>query len=311
MRENKYDKLLLASVVLLVLSAVMLLISGYNIYFKKHAVPNIVEANNANSISPKFRDSLTKIYSKTVSDIDGHLKPTVSASADADTKTKIAELGKLREEIVQLLANKNNDADLQLAKVKIEELQQKVALLQNKYIGVEAENKRLQLLISQFLHSKQTTTQTTAQINTTIPVEKQKALTSSAIGKSVAAAGALHLFAVAGNNSNAQETNNADNAEKIVGTFTIKNLPVKGNGELLIVVLQPDGKVVKNSVWESGTFESAEGKKIYSRKIYTETATEEKQLNFSLTPDRFIKGDYIMQIWYNGTMIAKMTKTLS
>ena len=114
MRENKYDKLLLASVVLLVLSAVMLLISGYNIYFKKHAVPNIVEANNANSISPKFRDSLTKIYSNTVSDIDGHLNPAVSASADPDTKTKIAELGKLREEIVELLANKNNDAAMQL-----------------------------------------------------------------------------------------------------------------------------------------------------------------------------------------------------
>ena len=307
MRENKYDKLLIASVVLLVLSAVMLLISGYNIYFKKHTTPTVPEATAANVITPKLRDSLTKIYSNTVTDIDDHLTLTTNAATDPDTKVKMAELGKLREEIVSLLAHKNNDADLQPAKLKIEELQQKVALLQNKYTGVETENKRLQQLINQLLNGRQTTTQ-----NSSTPItEKQKSSTVAVANNSTATAAALHLFAVAGNNKNGQETNTADDAEKIVGTFTVKNLPAKGNGELLIVVLQPDGKVVKNSVWESGTFESADGKKIYSRKLYAETTNEEKQLNFSLTPERFLKGDYTMQIWYNGNMIAKMTKTLS
>ena len=307
MRENKYDKLLLASVVLLVLSAIMLLISGYNIYFKKYSIPNIAQATIANGIVPKLRDSLTKIYSSTVSKIDDHLNLTLTAAADPDTKTKMAELGTLREEIVALLANKNNDADLQLAKVKIEELQQKVSLLQNKYTGVESENKRLQLLINQLLNTKQTTVQTTAAA----PIEKQKGIAAAVNNNVVGSAGALHLFAVAGTNNNEQETNTADDAERIVGTFTVKNLSAKGNGELLVVVLQPDGKVVKNAVWESGTFESAEGKKIYSRKLHAETASEDKQLNFSLTPDKFLKGDYTMQIWYNGNMIAKMVKTLS
>ncbi len=307
MRENKYDKLLFASVVLLVLSAVMLLISGYNIYFKKQAIPNIVQANITNTNVPKLRDSLAKIYSNTVSNMDDHLNLTASAAADPDTKTKMAELATLREEIVALLANKNNDADLQLAKVKIEELQQKVALLQNKYTGVEAENKRLQLLINQLLNTKQTTVQT----NTSVPIEKQKVPSSSVNNNGIGSAGALHLFAVAVSNNNEQETNTAEDAERIIGTFTVRNLPAKGNGELLVVVLQPDGKVVKNAVWESGTFESVEGRKIYSRRLHAETATEEKQLNFSLTPDKFLKGDYTMQIWYNGNMIAKMIKTLS
>ena len=307
MRENKYDKLLMGSVVLLVLSAVMLLISGYNIYFKNHTLPTVAEATLAYSVTPKLRDSLSKIYSNTVTDIDDHLNLTAIAATDPDTKVKIAELGKLREEIIRLLANKNNDADLQLAKVKIEELQQKVALLQNKYTGVETENKRLQQLINQLLNGKQPATQNSSIVAT----EKQKINKFSVVNNGGASAAALHLFAVAGNNKNGQETNAADDAEKIVGTFTVKNLPAKGNGELVIVVLQPDGKVVKNSVWESGTFESADGKKIYSRKLYAETSTEEKQLNFSLIPDKFLKGDYTMQIWYNGSMIAKMVKTLS
>ena len=307
MRENKYDKLLLASVGLLVLSAVMLLISGYNIYFKKHTIPTVTKAAAANVFAPKLRDSLTKIYTNTINDIDDHFNLTASAATNPDTKVKIAELGKLRQEIVTLLANKNNDADLQLAKVKIEDLQQKVALLQNKYTGVETENKRLQQLINRLLNSKQNLTQS----RSTIVIKYQKPSTVPVANNGVASAAALHLFALAGNNKNGQETNTADDAEKIVGTFTVKNLPAKGNGELLIVVLQPDGKVVKNSVWESGTFESADGKKIYSRKLYAETTNEEKQLNFSLTPERFSKGDYTMQIWYNGNMIAKMTKTLS
>ena len=307
MRENKYDKLLLASVVLLVLSAVMLLISGYNIYFKKHTIPTVAEATAANVIAPKLRDSLTRIYSNTVTDLDDHFNLTASIATNPDTKVKMAELGKLREEIVTLLANKNNDADLQQAKVKIEELQQKVALLQNNYTGVETENKRLQQLINRLLNNKQNPTQSSS----IIAIDKQKPTTLPVANNGLASAAALHLFALAGNNKNGQETNTADDAEKIVGTFTVKNLPAKGNGELLIVVLQPDGKVVKNSVWESGTFESADGKKIYSRKLYAEVTNEEKQLNFSLTPERFLKGDYTMQIWYNGNMIAKMTKTLS
>ena len=307
MRENKYDKLLMASVVLLVLSAIMLLTSGYNIYFKETTIPAIAGTTKSYSVAPKLRDSLTKIYSNTVTDIDDHLNITASAATDPDTKVKMAELGKLREEIVALLANKNNDADLQLAKVKIEDLQQKVALLQNKYTGVETENKRLQQLINQLLNGRQTANAG----NMTAITEKQKPGKLTVTNNSTASAAALHLFAVAGNNKNGQETNTAEDAEKIVGTFTVKNLPAKGNGELLIVVLQPDGKVVKNSVWESGTFESADGKKIYSRKLYAEATNEEKQLNFSLTPERFLKGDYTMQIWYNGNMIAKMIKTLS
>ena len=297
----------MASVVLLVLSAIMLLVSGYNIYFKKHTLPTIADAIITYNGTPKLRDSLSKIYSNTVTDIDDHLNLTATAATDPDTKVKMAELGTLREEIVSLLANKNNDADLQLAKVKIEELQQKVALLQNKYTGVASENKRLQQLINQLLNGKQTSAQSIGIATT----EKQKTVTTPVENNWRASAAALHLFAVAGNNKNGQETNAADDAEKIVGTFTVKNLPAKGNGELLIVVLQPDGKVVKNSVWESGTFESADGKKIYSRKLYAEASNEEKQLNFSLTPERFLKGDYTMQIWYNGNMIAKMTKTLS
>lgn len=308
MRENKYDKLLLVSVALLVISAVLLLISGYNIYFKEKGPQALAIGKNAVEIPLQLRDSLEKVYSHTVTAINNNLPIVDNTANDRETQTKMAELATLRQEIVTLLANKNDDSDLQLAKVKIEELQQKVAVLQNRYTGVETENKRLQNLINQLLNGKSSAG--TASTGAVIP-DKQKNVTTSAGNNNSPFAGALHLFAVANTNTKEQETTAAEEAEKIVGTFVVKNLPAKGNGEVLVVILQPDGKVVKNSVWESGTFESVEGKKIYSRKLFAETATEEKQLNFSLTPDKFLKGDYTMQIWYNGSMIAKMVKTLS
>ena len=307
MRENRYDKLLLVSIILIVLSSLLLVVSAYNVYFKNHDLKSIAHTKSASLILLPLRDSLEKIYNNTVTDIKNNLPPTNARNSSDEIKIKLEELDTLREEIQVLLANKNNNTDLLLAKVKIEELHQKVSFLQSKYTGIETENKRLQNLIIQLLNAKTTNSESPS----TVTNEKIKPTVEKRYASKSPIAASLHLFAVVNNNTNEQETTTAENAEKMVGTFVVKNLPAKGNGELLIVVLQPDGKVVKNSVWESGTFETTEGKKIYSRKIYTETASEEKQLNFSLTPDRFLKGDYIMQIWYNGSMIAKMTKTLS
>lgn len=307
MRENRYDKLLLVSILLIVVSSILLVISAYKVYFKNHDLKAMAQTNAALTSSLPLRDSLENVYHNTLNDIKNNLSLTNPINSNEKIKLKLQELDSLREEITRLLANKNNNTDLLLAKVKIEELQRKFYYLQSKYSGIETENKRLQKLVTELqnaklINSEEKSTGTNEKIKTV----KEKTFASKSLF-----AGSLHLFAVANNNTKEQETNTAENAQKMVGTFVVKNLPAKGNGELLIVVLQPDGKVVKNSVWESGTFETTEGKKIYSRKIYTETASEEKQLNFSLTPERFLKGDYTMQIWYNGNMIAMMTKTLS
>ena len=307
MREDKYDKLLVVSIILIILSSVLLAIASYNVYFKDYSVKTVKQNKTNTQPTSTLRDSLQKVYNNTINDLKAHINIPTSTENTEEVKIKMNELDTLRKQITVLLADKNNKVDLFLAQVKIEELQQKVYFLQNKFSNAEAENKRLQKLISQLLNAKQTpSVASSTALNEKLKIKLEKNTPSN-----TPIAGALHLFAVVNNNTKEQETTDADNAEKMVGTFVVKNLPAKGNGELLIVVLQPDGKVVKNSVWESGTFETTEGKKIYSRKIYAEPATEEKQLNFSLTPDKFLKGDYTMQIWYNGSMIAKMIKTLS
>jgi hypothetical protein len=304
MDEEKYDKLLNAAIVLLIVSATVLGVSVYKIYFKENkpaiaAKPKTIKVNNT-------RDSLQKVYTNTIVNLDS----SISATPKTDTvlQAKYAEMDTLKSEIAALLQGQGEN-DLSTAKLKIEELQIKVALLQNKYTNVEAENKRLQLLISQLMaankNSKGKELSPAAYIEkakATLQQEKASVITTNAATE-------LRLYTVAENNNKEIETSSADLAQKIVGTFNFKNNS-KSNGELMVVVLQPDGKPLKNSVWETGAFETKEGKKIYSKKLFVDAQQEEKKVNISLSPDSFMKGNYTMQVWQNGNMIAKTSKIL-
>jgi len=285
---------------MLAISAVMLCISGYNIYFRKeaHATPSIA----ASAIRTE-RDSLQQIYAATVKKLD----ETFSSSwTSADTLSqnldvKLEEFNKLRNEITAILKDQSPDADLGSAKEKILELQIKVNALRLKNSDVETENRRLQALLDQLTRSR-------TEIGG-IARSDAKQAADKPLGPVMTTE--LHLSAIATSNNKETETTAADEAEKIVGSFSLKNISPKANAELMVVVIQPDGKVVRNSVWESGSFETSQGKKIYSRKISLDAGSNDRQLNFSLNPDRFLKGEYTMQIWYNGNLIGKMSRVLS
>lgn len=104
----------------------------------------------------------------------------------------------------------------------------------------------------------------------------------------------------------------SDNVE-LIGSFSIKNISDdKARADLLIVVTQPDGKVVQKSSWESGTFMSDNGRKIYSCRLRIENDKGEmKKLTFSLPGDKSLKGTYTIQIYNNGMLIGNSQRTIS
>ena len=286
---------------MLAISAVLLCISGYNIYFR-HAEP-AVQTVSVSAIRTE-RDSLQQIYSATIKKLDEAFSASWS-SADTlsqNLDVKLEEFNKLRNEITTILKDQSPEADLGSAKEKILELQIKVNALRLKNTDVESENKRLQALLDQLTKGRQE-----SAAGFFVPGARQVAEKTG--GPVITTE--MRLAAVAIANNKETETNAADEAEKIVGSFSLKNISSKANTELMVVVIQPDGKVVRNSVWESGSFETSQGKKIYSRKINLDGGSNDKPLNFSLNPDRILKGEYTMQIWYNGNMIGKISKLLS
>ncbi len=302
MRKNNYDSILYISIVILIISAVMLGITGYQLYFgnilTKKSGDLVVGTSGVKSV----RDSLQRVYYSTTQKMDANVLEGGISLENKNAQEMLAEMNRLRKEIAIILKEQQPGADLNIAKQKIEELQHKLEILQSLYTNVDTENKRLQRLISQLIAADKTAS---SSINNSYK-EKQ---TAEKFNTTKAAA--MHLYAIAIHNSGEEETNTSDEAEKIVGSFIVKNFPANSGGEIHIVVLQPDGKVLKNSDWDAGTFNTREGKKIYSRKLYLDDSGDEKPLNFSLTPDKFLKGDYTLQVWYNGILIGKTTRKLT
>jgi hypothetical protein len=138
--------------------------------------------------------------------------------------------------------------------------------------------------------------------------------TNAVNGSNIFIASDLHLSALMETDNNKElETFQALQTDKLVGSFVVQNdNSQNNNAEVIVVVLQPDGQVLQKSAWESGTFSTRDGKKIYSCKMrFDYNKGEAKHLIFSLTSDKYMKGNYIMQIYHNGTMIGKLSKTLS
>lgn len=316
MRDTKSLSLLLLSSVLFLLSIILLCTWGYQYYHqiqqdKTKDQKNIV---NAPPVVPDAtRDSLLKIYKLTLNSLGDRLD-TAWYNADSlkgNLDINLKEFYRLRDEIATLLQAKvPNTDDVNLAKRKITELQVRVEQLRYRNTDVENENKRLKALLNQMAKDRQGPIEINVkQADADLSTQKSK-INSFVDGNAISAVN-LNLAALANNDQD--ETTEARLTEKLVGSFVVKNTSgMATKTEIVIVVLQPNGQVLQKSDWESGVFQTKEGKKVYSCKLRCETNKgESRQLNFSITADKYQKGNYTMQIYNNGVLIGRMYKSLS
>lgn len=309
MRDTKSLSLLLLSSVLFLLSIILLCTWGYQYYHQIQEDKSKEQvAKHISAVPDDTRDSLLQIYKATLNGLDNRLDTawyyTDSLKGNLDINLK--EFYRLRDEIAGLLQAKAPNADdLSLARRKIGELQQKVVQLRYRNSDVENENAKLKALLEQM--SKETVG---IEETSKLTEKENKSLTAKVNAMVTLNAANLTLSALANNEQT--ETNVAGQTEKLVGSFTVKS-NVSCKCDIIIVVVQPDGQVLQKSAWEAGSFETIGGnKKIYSCKLLCETSKgESKQLNFSLTADRYLKGNYTMQLYHNGVLIGKVNKMLS
>ncbi len=318
MKEIKISLLLLISLSLLLLAFVVLFIWGFTYYKESITLTN--STGNANTIVVKdsstiaagIRDSLQKIYTSTIAQLNTELDYT---RVDVDSlqenmDLKLAEFNALKNEISAILQNRNSSSsDLGIARQKITELQQRVDDWRKRYADVSEENKRLSRLLDQLSREKnEPVTQAPGPVVNT-RTSPERTITSMPMSVS-----GLQLRAVrVGANDAEQETSAAEEAEKWRGSFELQNPPASlSRSEMYVVVLQPDGKLMKQSAWESGSFETVDGRKIYSCKlIFDCTKGENKRLSFSLGSEQYQKGNYVFQLYHAGKLIARATKSLS
>ena len=302
------------SVLLILLSAGLISTWVYHlydktIYSKRHTE---VYIKDSTAVADAVRDSLQKIYSLTINNLDIRLDST-KGNADSlknQLNTKLGEIYKLRNDIGDILKNRSaTKADLNIAREKIGELQQKMDELRNQNNDMEEEKKRLTGVLDQLSTDMKGLEQNVKRLD-----EENKTLTEKINLASVFVASEIKLTPVTVKNSKEQETSDAKKTSKFIISFTVQNnISENANAEVVIIVTQPNGQVLQNSVWDAGSFDTRnEGRKNYSLKMKFEYQKgEPKHLLFSLNADSYQKGNYTLQIYHNGILIGKTIKTLS
>ncbi len=323
MKDSKSLLLLVVSVLLILVSCALLWTWGFNFgnFAKdKQTASTVFVVKDSTTATNATRDSLKKIYEATISNISKFDSTLSNADSLKDSlDLRLSDFYKLRNEIAVILKNPVKKEDLDLAKQKISELQKKNTQLRTMAEDVETENKKLLAALQQLTENSKENTQAVKPVS--FDVKQPATYTNTAPANipspatfpvSSFATTDMRLTALMMDADKEQETNQALQADKFLGSFSVKNNLAQFNStEIVVVILQPDNKVMQVSAWETGRFETREGMKVYSCKVKFEyTKGENKRLSFSMNADKFQKGTYVMQLYYNGSLIGKTTRTL-
>ncbi len=316
MKETRISLLLLLSMSLLLLAFVILFIWGFMYYRKAiNAVPAaaVVVVNDSARLVERTRDSMQNVFTATINKINAALDSTRinTDSVQLTMDARLKEFYYLKTEIDRLYDTRLSPAQLAQAREKLAALQQRLEEWRGKYAEVTEENKRLSALIARMGESIDNSDQA---VNSrpagepARPVAKAVNNTNGSKGLSVTD---LQLKALTEDKQ--QETFQALQTGQFQGSFIIKaNGSAMPYDEIYVVLQQPDGRVLTQSAWDSGSFETREGRKIYSYKLrFDYQQGENKRLNFSIEADQYQRGTYTMQVYHKGILLARTTKSLS
>lgn len=316
MKDSKISLLVLLSLALLLLAFVVLLVWGFSFYKQsiKQAAPTTIVVKDSSSITSEIRDSLQKVYTAAINQLYTQLDSTQinTQAVAADIDQRMKEFYVLRDEINLLLQKNPSTVNLLSAQTKITALQQRIDEWRNRYADVSAENNRLSELLKKMSDVKTVNgnaTQNIAPTGTTEKLEIGAPITaSSSVTVSV-----IEFKAIMQLDDKEKETVEALQTDLLKISINVKSNQTTTTGEeLYIVLMQPDGKLMKLSDWETGVFQTNQGRKIYSYKFrFDAEAGQTKKLGFSMLAPTYLKGNYSMQVYHKGVVVAKINKKLS
>jgi hypothetical protein len=197
---------------------------------------------------------------------------------------------------------------MNLARKKIGELQGKMEELRDQNLSMEEEKKRLTSILDQLNTDMQNLEQNVKRLG-----EENKTLADKVRNASVFVASGLSLSPVMVRNFKEIETSQAKKSSKLVVSFVVQNYVIEQEeAEVNIVVIQPDGEVLKDPSRDQGSFDTrTDGKKTYTLRLkFFYEKGEPKQVLFSLSPEKFMKGKYTLQVYHKGIRIGQVAKTL-
>jgi hypothetical protein len=323
MRDTRSLLLTIVSILLIVVSMALLWSWGYNYGNKKQSKEKgqpIVMVSDKDAIKPEEAAAMRRMYADAKKNYDILDSTLIAAdSLKLDIGDKLKEFYTLRDQLSNLLGDPSSKSNLINAIAKISELQNRVERLRKQNQSIEKENKRLAALLAQLSKIQTPVYDLTlddpntpnvpkvdsdqTKIDPVIPAAPTEKYTIDKIG----------FEALANNEDDPNETTSMVKAvSKFKGSFELQNHNLPSTyGEFIVVVTQPSGRVLKSSTWESGTFETSNGRKIYTCKVkYECNKGESRTFNFKIEPEELHTGTYQMQLYFNKELIGTATKTL-
>jgi hypothetical protein len=326
MKQTKPYLLVLVSIFLIV--SIGLLGATAYLYFNSNAnfagivsEPDNKLAANKDGVEIT-KDSLDKLFNSAITNADSTAFSVVPANyidsaslsgRDAyldslnNPNLQAKSFNSLGADLNKIILDKNSTVSIDEAKTKISELKALNEGLKNKNNTIIKENDRLFNMVTQLSTKTNAAPQNT--IANTQPLTTQFSNKTSAL-----LVNDIQLNAFTSTNFTDKETQKASEADKMVGTVVLKNNGIKAPvAEVMVVVTQPNGKVIQNSNWESGVFNTPKGKKIYSNKLRFDNdfTNKSKKVQFALQADQYMPGNYTVELYQEGVLIAKTTKSFN
>lgn len=268
-------------------------------------------ASDSAAIASAIRDSLDRHYTSALSELDNKLATSRNSSDSLQNRLalRLREITQLRSEIFAIL-NKQHLSQSELATAN-----QKMAVLQQKIGELKEENSALEMEKQQFSQAVQQLTQNTDSLQNHIrKLSGENAVLQQRMSNAMLfVTTEMKLAAMNIRSTKEEETFQVKKADKFVVSFVLQNNTAdQPNSEVAIVIKQPDGQILQNSKWESGTFTTANReKKNYTRLVKFDYAQGEKMdISFSLEVEQFQKGNYLLQIWQKGSLIGSAVTAL-
>jgi len=264
------------------------------------------------AVAEGIQDSLHKLYSSTITNLDAELDSTKSNAGQlkGELGNKLSEINRLKAEIAAILKKNNvKKEDIELARKKTTELQFLVQQLTSRNNTVEEEKQQISAALDNVNIQMRNMEGNVQQLTNENKVLAEKVTIASTFNASE-----ISLTPVAVRNDKEKETSAADKVSKLVVSFAVQNnISDEPVSEIYVVITQPDGKVLKTDVWDAFSIDTRkEGKKSYTRKVrFDYERGENKKLLFSLNADDYMKGNYKLQVYHNGYMIGQTNKVLN
>ncbi|HEV8282677.1 MAG TPA: hypothetical protein VGQ09_00125 [Chitinophagaceae bacterium] len=299
------------NLLLLLVSAGLMATWVYHLYDKSYYSNHQVKVMVKDSLTTQeaIKDSLQRLFNEKTYELDTTKMMTDSLKGTLDsTWAKILEL---RKQIGDILKNRNaTRTDLKKARDLIVEYKEKVEEMRAQNSDLETERTRLNGMLSQ-LNNEMKGLQDNIQKIT----EENKELTETINQASTFIASDMRLSVVTTKTGNKEtEASTAKKADKLIFSFTLQNNITKSSFyDVYVVIVQPGNKVLQTDVWGADYFISkTEGTKAYTAKIHFEyTRGEKKKIIYTLQPDNFLSGTYVMQVYQNGISLGETTKLLN